>query len=146
MFRFAMTYTGLSWGPFHGKWTNFRKHSHFTISDFDEILQVASTTFQTRFCKVSASDNQLVYTHHQCRGDICCCKVAPYKKKSLKLFSGPTRQATIIKFEVPTKLGVLNTVIILPLLKICPDLYYACPCNVAQKFPHYNFYGIVMCA
>ena len=34
-------------------------------SDFDEILPVASTTFQTRFCKVSASDNQwLVHKHH----------------------------------------------------------------------------------
>ena len=46
---------------------------HFTISDFDEILPVASYTFQTRFDKVLISDNQwLVYKHHQYRGDICC--------------------------------------------------------------------------
>ena len=44
-----------------------------------------------------------------------------------KLFSGQTRQATGMKFGVPRKLGVLNAIIILPLLKICPDLYYACP-------------------
>ena len=48
------------------------------------------------------------------------------KWQSLKLFSAQTRQATSIKFGVPTKLGVLNTIIIFPLLKICPDCYYAC--------------------
>ena len=38
---------------------------HFTISDFDEILLVASNAFQTKFCIVSALDNQwLVYNHH----------------------------------------------------------------------------------
>ena len=31
---------------------------HFIIPDFDDILTVASTTFQTMFCKVSASENQ----------------------------------------------------------------------------------------
>ena len=45
-------------GSFHVKWTNFWKHPHFTISDFEEILLVASNAFQTRFCKVSATDNQ----------------------------------------------------------------------------------------
>ena len=33
-------------GSFRVMWTNFRKHPHFTISDFDEILPVASTIFQ----------------------------------------------------------------------------------------------------
>ena len=49
--------------------------------------------------------------------------------------------AISIKFGVPTKLGVLNAIMILPVLKICPELYYACPAQVAYKFPHDNFYG-----
>ena len=105
---------------FHVKLTS---DPRITISDFDEILLVASNTFQTRFCKVSALDNQwLVHNHHQCRGDICCCGFFHEKQQILKLFSGPTRQATSIKLLVPTKLAELNTIIILPLLNNCVQL------------------------
>ena len=61
---FSVTLTVLLW-VIPCQVDQFQDTSHFTISDFDEILIVASTTFQTRFCKVSATDNQwLVYNHH----------------------------------------------------------------------------------
>ena len=64
----------------------------------------------------------------------------PLSKKRLV-----ARQATSIKFWVHTNFGELNVNIILPLLTICRNLYYACPKQskylrmtlfmVCQKYP-----------
>ena len=118
---------------------------NFTISDFDEILPVASTTFQTRFCKVSASDNQwLVYNHHYCRGDICCCVFLRWITKFKVIFlpnqtsykhyilgSYKARSAECNYYNGTTARNLSWLVLCIP--------------KEAQTFPHDNFFGIWIC-
>ena len=115
-------------GSLHVKWTNFRNHPTSTsplLIKFYHLLQI-------RF-KLDSVKFQLQIMNGWCRmftnveAKFVAARLFTINSKVSSYFLGQPNKLEAEKCGVPTSFGVLNAIIILPRLKMCPNLYYACP-------------------
>ena len=100
----------------------------FQVSYADKILPVASNPF-----KLGSVKFQLQIINGWCtmftnvEVKFVAARLFTINSKVSSYFLGQPNKLQAEKCGVPTSFGVLNAIIILPLLKMCPNLYYACP-------------------